>query len=137
MADESLNTVGDARTLAEAKACDLFNIRVSKNGGLSGALAVAEIAAAADIGIQVGAQVGETAILTAAGRLLAAHLPRIRYAEGSFGTLLLSEDISIQELRFGPGGAAPALNGPGLGIDVRVEALERLAIGSTTLRRGN
>ena len=51
---------------------------------------------------------------TAAGRILAAHLADLRYAEGSFGTLLLSEDIALQELRFGPGGAAPSPGDPRL-----------------------
>jgi muconate cycloisomerase len=135
VADESLNTLVDARALADARACDYFNVRVSKNGGLTGAVAIAQVAIAAGISVQVGAQVGETAILTAAGRFLAAHMPDLAYAEGSFGTLLLSEDIASQDLRFGPGGAAPALTGPGLGIDVRQDVLERLAEETIVLRR--
>lgn len=127
-ADESLVTVDDARKLAAAHACDIFNIRVSKNGGLTGALAIAEVAEEAGIRVQVGAQVGETAILTAAGRHLAAHVPDLVFAEGSFGTLLLQEDIAEQELRFGPGGLAPILRGPGLGVECRHEQIERFAV---------
>ena len=128
MADESLVTRSQAWRLIELKACDLFNIRVSKCGGISGSLDIAELARRAGIGIQVGAQVGETAIITAAGRHLAAHLPEIVYAEGSFGTLLLSEDISVEDLAFGYRGVAPILSQPGLGITVREEALERFAV---------
>jgi muconate cycloisomerase len=128
VADESLVTIDDAQRLAEAQACDVFNLRVSKNGGLAAALAIAHIAQEAGIRIQVGAQVGETAILSAAGRHLAAHLPDLMFAEGSFGTLLLEEDVAEQDLRFGPGGIAPVLRGPGLGIEVRQEQVERFAV---------
>ena len=55
MADESLVTMGQARRLIEENACDLFNIRLSKNGGVAGSLAIAKLAQAAGIGIQVGA----------------------------------------------------------------------------------
>jgi L-Ala-D/L-Glu epimerase len=128
MADESLVTRAQARRLIEDQACDLFNIRVSKCGGISGSLDIAELARRAGVGIQVGAQVGETAILTAAGRHLAAHLPEIAYVEGSFGTLLLSEDISVEDLAFGYQGVAPILSQPGLGITIREEALERFTV---------
>jgi muconate cycloisomerase len=40
MADESLVTADQARRLVEASACDLFNIRLSKNGGIAGSLAI-------------------------------------------------------------------------------------------------
>ena len=77
MADESLVTLADADALIAAEAVDYFNVRVSKCGGLSRfRSAIARRAAAAGIGLQVGSQVGETAILSAeAGRHLAAHLP--------------------------------------------------------------
>ncbi len=77
MADESLVTSAQARRLIELRACDLFNIRVSKCGGITGSLSIAELARRSGIGIQVGAQVGETAIITAAGRHLRAHVPEI------------------------------------------------------------
>ncbi|HEY3117367.1 MAG TPA: enolase C-terminal domain-like protein [Chloroflexota bacterium] len=128
VADESLVTIEDAQRLVEAQACDVFNLRVSKNGGLGAALAIAEVAQRAGIQIQVGAQVGETAVLSAAGRHLAAHLPDLMFAEGSFGTLLLEEDVAEQDLRFGPGGIAPVLRGPGLGIEIRQEQVERFAV---------
>jgi muconate cycloisomerase len=69
----------------------------------------------------VGSQVGETAILSAAGRHLAATLPDVAFVEGSYGSLLLSEDVSADAIRFGHGGEARVLTGPGLGVRV-VEA---------------
>lgn len=125
MADESVITVADAQTLAEQQAVDLFNIRVSKCGGLHRSLKIAEIAAQNGIGIQIGSQVGETAILSAAGRALSAAIPDIIWNEGSFGTLLLSEDVCIEAIRFGFKGHAPVLRGLGLGIRVLRERLEK------------
>ena len=118
MADESLVTVADAEALVNAGAVDFFNVRVSKCGGLARSLAIAARAAHADLGVQVGSQVGETAILAAAGRHLAAALPEVAFAEGSFGTLLLTEDVSVESVRFGHRGEARVLEGPGLGIRV-------------------
>jgi muconate cycloisomerase len=78
--------------------------------------------------VQVGAQVGETALLSAAGRHLAAFLPDVVAVEGSFGRRLLSEDLSPEDVAFGYGGVAPLLGGVGLGVDVEEAALERLAV---------
>ncbi len=127
MADESVVTIQDAKDLIEARAVDYFNLRISKCGGLHRTLAMAELARSADIGIQLGCQVGETAILSAAGRHVAAHLEGLRFVEGSYGALLLVEDISEEDMVFGPGGSAPVLTGAGLGITVREELLDKYA----------
>lgn len=125
MADESLVTLDDARLLLTEEAVDAFNIRVSKCGGLSRSVEIARLAAEAGVGVQVGSQVGETAILSAAGRHLAAGLPDVTSVEGSYGTLLLTEDLSVESVRFGHGGRAPLLEGPGLGVEVVEERLRR------------
>lgn len=135
MADESLVTVDQARQLIAEKACDLFNIRLSKNGGIAGSLAIAKIAQEAGIKIQVGAQVGETGILSAAGRTFAAHVPALVCAEGSFSTWLLTEDITFDNLSFGLGGRAPLLKNRGLSVTVNDDALERLTVEKIELHR--
>ena len=118
MVDESIVTIEDANKLIESNACDYFNIRVSKCGGIYNTLQMADMAARAGMGIQLGCLVGETAILSAAGRGVAMHLDDLKFIEGSFGKLLLTEDISRKSIRFGWGGRAKALTGIGLGIDV-------------------
>jgi len=133
MVDESLVTAADAEALIEAKAVDFFNIRVSKCGGLAASVALAERAGASGIGVQIGSQVGETAILAAAGRHLAAAVLDVAFVEGSFGTLLLTEDVSVESVRFGHRGEAPLLRGPGLGIRVVEERLRRYAVTVRTL----
>ncbi|HSK30186.1 MAG TPA: enolase C-terminal domain-like protein [Candidatus Limnocylindria bacterium] len=135
MADESLVTIEQARRLIELGACNLFNIRLSKNGGIAGSLAIAKLASEAGIKIQVGAQVGETGILSAAGRTFATHVPALVFAEGSFGTWLLAEDISFENLAFGYGGRAPLLKTRGLSVTVNEDTLERLAVEKFEIRR--
>ena len=135
IADESLVTVDQARHLIAENGCDLFNVRLSKNGGIAGSLAIARLAQDAGIKIQVGAQVGETGILSAAGRTFAAHMPALVCTEGSFGTWLLTEDITYDNLAFGPGGRAPLLHSRGLSVTVKEEALDRLTVEKIELHR--
>jgi muconate cycloisomerase len=124
--DESLRTVEEAHALIEARACDAFNIRVSKCGGLLTSMRIAALASAAGLTTIVGAQVGESGLLSAAGRHLAACIDP-QYLEGSAGRLLLKEDITKESLLPGRGGQARAGNGPGLGVSVRDEVLDRHA----------
>ena len=127
IADESLVTFEDAVNLIRERACDVFNVRVSKCGGLISSLRIAELGLEAGVKVQVGAQVGETSLLSAAGRHLAAHLPEVEYVEGSFGTHLLSEDITRDPVMFGYEGRGSLVMGTGLGVEVDDDTLERLA----------
>jgi len=127
MTDESLITEEDAAELIAREACDLFNLRISKNGGIFKTLRLAWMAREAGIGFQLGCQVGETAILSAAGRHVAAHLNDAMFVEGSYGALLLEEDIADESVQFGYAGNAPLLTGPGLGIRVREDLLQEYA----------
>ena len=77
---------------------------------------------------QVGCQVGETGILSAAGRHFASSVANIRYLEGSYDRHLVRERLTTQDLTFGRRGQAPALTVPGLGIDVEEAALRRVTI---------
>ena len=83
----------------------LFNLRVSKLGGLTAAHRVARIAGENGVRLQVGCQVGESSLLSAAGRLLGATLPEIEALEGSYGTRLLESDVTDEPFEFGQGGA--------------------------------
>jgi len=125
MADESIVTYADAKNLIENDACDYFNLRISKCGGLYRSLAIAELAEQEGIKVQLGCQVGETAVLSAAGRHLAAYLSNIKFIEGSYSTLLLEEDISKEKIVFGNKGEAPVLTGHGLGVNIRKDILNK------------
>jgi muconate cycloisomerase len=125
--DESLVSAEDARALAERRACHLFNVRISKCGGLLNSARIRAIGEASGIGSMLGAQVGETALLSAAGRHFATRCEGVRFFEGSYGKLLLEEDIAVQDITVGGEGAAAALEGPGLGVDVDEARLSKYA----------
>ncbi len=126
MADESLVTLKDAHEFGTK--CGYFNLRISKCGGIINTLKIAKIAQQAGVKIQLGCQVGETAILSAAGRHVAAHLEECAFVEGSYGNLLLTEDVARESIKFGHGGRAPLLRRHGLGIEVSEKILEKYAV---------
>jgi len=128
MADESLVTLADAQSLVRHKSVDLFNIRISKCGGIGPSLRIANCAREHGLDYQIGAHVGETAILSAVGRQLAAHLGDVRFLEGSYGTLLLTEDISRTSIRFGHKGVGKPIRGLGLGMKIVEEKIHRYSV---------
>ncbi len=112
----------------EQQTCDLFNLRLSKCGGYIPSLRLAQFARQHGLGYQLGCQVGETAILSAAGRHFASSVRDIRYVEGSYDRHLVKEALGTEDITFGWGGWAPALAGPGLGVAIDPAALERVAM---------
>jgi muconate cycloisomerase len=133
IADESLCSEADARKLIDLKACRMFNIRLSKCGGLNAAIRIRTMAEAAGIACQLGCHVGETSILAAAGRHFALCSDHLTYVEGSFAPYLLAKDPVAPSVVFGEGGVAPPLPGPGLGITVREDVLADLAVSHVSL----
>ncbi len=125
LADESLCTVNDARYLADNKICSAFNIRVSKVGGILAARQIAAIAREAGIACHMGAQVGESGILSAAGRAFASLEPRFDNYEGSNNLFLLKHDITDENLNVGFGGLGKLLKNTGLGVSVKNERLQQ------------
>ena len=107
--DESLLRADQLAALAKDPERWVINVRVSKMGGLLRSLAVIKTARDLGLAIVVGAQVGETSVLTRAG-LVAAHARRdILFAqEGAFGTHLLQEDIANPALMFDASGVLDA-----------------------------
>jgi muconate cycloisomerase len=128
MLDESLCSRVDAERAAEQGTCDLFNLRLSKCGGFIPSLRLAQFARQHGLGYQLGCQIGETALLSAAGRHFAASVGDLRYVEGSYDRHLVREALGTRDLTFRWGGWAPVLTGPGLGVDVNPGALERVTV---------
>ncbi len=122
--DESVCNAADVERAAASGACDIVNVRISKCGGMLGAMRVIEAAGKAGIGIQLGAQVGESCVLSAAGAHLASMTPSFRWLEGCFGRHLLVDDLCAEDVRFGLEGRLTLPTGTGLGITVDVSRLE-------------
>ena len=124
MADESLNTKASLDTLLEKKACTAINVRVSKCGGLIAARKRCQQGRQAGLKLQVGCQVGESSIQSAANLMLIRSEPDIIYAEGCYGLHLLEEDPAHPLLQFGYAGRPPKIpKGFGLGVEVDEEMI--------------
>lgn len=128
MLDESLCGRVDAEQLVSGQRVDLFNLRLSKCGGFIPTLRLLAMARTAGLGAQLGCQVGETGILTAAGRHFAQSVQGLEAVEGAFDRYLVGERLTFEDLTFGWGGKASPLLGSGLGVTVDDAALQRVAV---------
>jgi L-alanine-DL-glutamate epimerase-like enolase superfamily enzyme len=79
----------------------IINLRISKMGGILRSLEISRIAAKMGLPLIIGAQVGETSILTRAALTVAGNAKGLLFQEGAFGTLLLAYDIVERPLVFG------------------------------------
>jgi L-Ala-D/L-Glu epimerase len=103
--DESVTSSDQLRFLEGTADRWVLNVRVSKMGGLLRSLAVVSAARARRIPLIVGAQVGETSLLTRAALTVAqAAGSDLLAQEGAFGTLLLEHDVCDPPLMFGARG---------------------------------
>jgi muconate cycloisomerase len=128
MLDESLCSPVDAERAVQGRTCDLFNLRLSKCGGFLPTLRLAQFARRHGLGYQLGCQIGETALLSAAGRHFACSVADLRYVEGSYDRHLVREPLGTRDITFDWGGWAPALSGLGLGVTLDPQALERVTV---------
>jgi L-alanine-DL-glutamate epimerase-like enolase superfamily enzyme len=121
--DESCTRREQLSQLGDPPSQWLINVRVSKMGGLIRTLQLIEMARSRAIPIIVGAQVGETSLLTRAGLTAARAAGAALVAqEGAFGTFLLERDVCDPPLMFGAHGVLDAsayqvLTAPGLGVE--------------------
>jgi L-Ala-D/L-Glu epimerase len=138
MVDEGLTDRDSLQRFITQRACTAANVRISKCGGLIGAYARCREALDAGLMLQVGCQVGESSLLSAAHLTLLSALapltPGVRYAEGCFGRHLLREDPAAPLVQFGYGGRPPPRPaGAGLGVRVDLAALQRYVVDQATV----
>jgi len=128
MLDESLCGYPDATRAIERGTADLFNVRLSKCGGIGPTLQIVALAQRSGLGLQLGCHPGETGLLSAAGRHVASRVRGFRWVEGSYDRHVLAENLTTRDVSFLPLGFAPPLAGPGLGVEVSADALERMSV---------
>ena len=136
--DEGLTDRDSLQRFIAHRACTGANVRISKCGGLVGAYARCREALDAGLMLQVGCQVGESSLLSAAHltllQALAPLTPGVRYAEGCFGRHLLREDPVSPLVQFRYGGRPPPRPpGAGLGVQVDLAALQPYAVDQATV----
>lgn len=104
--DESLCNAGDLKGFRDQPGRWIANLRISKMGGILRSLDLISEFQNQNMGIIVGAQVGETSILSRVALCAAqASGSSLLAQEGAFGTLLLEYDPVHPLIVFGAGGA--------------------------------
>ena len=103
--DESFQGLTDLDEIEKNIQAFILNLRVSKMGGILNSLEIVKRIKELKIRTIVGAQVGESSLLTRASLLIAEQLNAYCIGmEGAYGTLLLEDDIVTSSLMFGNGG---------------------------------
>ncbi len=116
MADEALNGPTDAMALANARAADVFAVKIAQSGGLKPAREVCAMADAAGIGLYGGTML-ECGVGSAAALQLFATLDRMQWGCELFGPLLYKDEILTKPLEFRDFDVhLPA--GPGIGVEL-------------------
>ena len=125
IADESMYTSKGPFYLIDNDICHGLNIRLSSCGGFHKAHHIYQQAKLKNMTIVLGAHVGETAILSFAGRNFAMICDDAQYLEGSFSKYVLKEDLVDTDISFGSGGMVPIPKNSGLGIEIKNSAIEK------------
>ena len=137
MACESAPTVKDVERIIQEGYYQVINIKLSRNGGFRRSLRSIDCIRKNGLSFQIGCTIGESGILSAAGRALCLLCKDAMYYDGSYDQFLLKENITTKHVSFGPGGKAGPLDGPGLGVVINKESLMRLSNGSSSVTISN
>ncbi|MBW1841853.1 MAG: hypothetical protein JRI75_08680 [Deltaproteobacteria bacterium] len=123
MADESACTLKEVAQITKEGHYNMINVRLSKCGGFRNSFRIIDYLRKNRIPFQIGCQLGESGILSAAGRVLSLLCRDADYYDGSYDEFLLKENTTIDNVSFGPCGKAGPLEGIGLGVRVDPEQL--------------
>ncbi len=124
MADESIFDHHDAFRLASMGACDYFNIKFSKSGGINNALKIVAVADAAGIKCQVGCMSESRFALTALMHLAQASDTIVHYDMDS--SLMLDADPVTGGIEYRGSGRWVLGENPGIGAGFDISFLESM-----------
>lgn len=137
MADESACSLDDMEKIAKEGYYKMINVRLSKCGGFRNSLKIIDYLRSKGILFQIGCQLGESGILSAAGRALCLLCGDAVYYDGSYDEFMLKENTTSENVSFEPGGKAGPLNGPGLGVKVDAQRLKNICYDSEIILISN
>ncbi len=129
MADESVFTLADARRVLGLQAADVLSLYPGKNGGIQRCREIAALAAGAGVACAIGSNL-ELEVGTAAMCHLAVATPNVaaeRYHGDILGPLYHQTCITSAPLRI-ERGFAHCPTGPGLGVEVDWNVVDRLGV---------
>jgi len=131
MVDESLHSIQDALVLAAHGACDLFNIKHQRLGGITPSRKVLHIAEAAGIRCMLGGEL-ESGVGTAIGLHLMASSALFTIPADLVGPAHFADDI-LAEPFVPDGGHLVVPSGPGLGVTLDKTKMQRYAVEMRTV----
>ncbi|BAS26903.1 o-succinylbenzoate synthase [Limnochorda pilosa] len=124
--DESLRGAADVRRAAELGACRVVNLKPGRVGGPSEALEVEGVCRERGLDLWVGGML-ESGVGRALNLILAA-LPGVTLpGDTSASDRYYARDLVTEPARLQPDGTVPVPQGPGLGIEVDREYLDRVS----------
>lgn len=124
-ADQLVFTPQDAYDVCREKAADMITLGLHETGGIARFRKVAHIAEAAGIDICIHG-LYETGISTTAANQVGATLPNLDDGNQYMNHLLEWDIVKSPDLRL-HNGRLPVLSGPGLGIELDTDAVDRAA----------
>jgi muconate cycloisomerase len=130
MADEAACSFQDVKNIVKKNYYTMINVRLSKCGGFRRTFKIVDFLRKEGGLFQIACHLGESGILSAAGRALSLLCKDAVYHDGSYDEFLLKENTTVENVSFGYGGIAGPLKGHGLGVNVSRRQLERLAMDS-------
>jgi L-alanine-DL-glutamate epimerase-like enolase superfamily enzyme len=130
MACHSVTTLEDVERIAPEGHYQMVNVKLSRSGGFRRALRMIDSLRTNKLLFQVGCHLGESGILSAGGRALGLLCGDALYYDGSYDEQLLKENVTSENVSFGPGGEACPLDGSGLGVEIDSDRLLRLSNGA-------
>ncbi|MFC7291382.1 muconate/chloromuconate family cycloisomerase [Hirschia litorea] len=126
MADESLRGGSiAAKRITDAKAADVFALKIAQAGGLFACRSVAELGLANGMALYGGTML-EGPIATIASAHLFSTLPEFAWGTELFGPLLLAENPILQSLNYHEFGLEISEK-PGLGVEINPDALQEFS----------
>ena len=137
MACETAPTLGDVERIIKDGYYEMINVKLSRSGGFRRSLRIIERIRGSGLSFQIGCSLGESGILSAAGRALSLLCGDAAYYDGSYDRWMLKENTTTEDVSFGPGGKAGPLEGFGLGVEINRETLMRLSNGSPSVTISN
>jgi L-alanine-DL-glutamate epimerase-like enolase superfamily enzyme len=124
-ADEGIHSLADIEAHARAGVAGV-SLKLIKLGGLTNALAAAELCRKLGLKVNVAAKIAESSIGAAAAVHLACAVPNVDWGV-SLTHFYLAADVVREPLRLRDGAVALP-DGPGLGVEVDEAAVERLRV---------
>lgn len=124
MADESCGDIHDAERLLKLKACDMFNLKVGKAGGIYNTYQIMKLADKAEMQMQVGAFMESRLGMTATAHLALCSDNIIYYDLDT--ALMFSEDFVTGGLTYHENGIMKVPDTPGLGASIEQSYLDKL-----------